>query len=291
MNWRNEFAHRFGYKKGVFKLRIRFVIITLLVVLLGRSTVVQGEVDVTGELKKWHKVTLTFEGPDANEFPGPNPFLDYRLSVFFTNGSRCYIVPGYYAADGNAGETGAIAGNKWRVHFVPDATGRWTYMVSFHTGPNIAVCPEAGAGQPAHFDGVTGTLDVIESDKTGRDFRGKGMLQYVGERYLRFAETGEYFLKGGADSPENFLAYFEFDGTYDTAGLAREGEAKGEKFIHHYVPHAGDWRAGDPSWQGGKGKNIIGALNYLASKGMNSVYFVTYNLDGGDGKDVWSKLL
>ena len=38
---------------------------------------------------------------------------------------------------------------------------------------------------------------------------------------------------------------------------------------------------------GRKGKNIIGALNYLASKGMNSVYFMTYNLDGGDGKDTW----
>ncbi|UCC22254.1 MAG: DUF5060 domain-containing protein [Planctomycetota bacterium] len=268
-------------------MKIRFLIITLLVVLLCRSTVVAGTVDVTGELKKWHKVTLTFEGPDANEVTGANPFLDYRLSVFFTKGSRCYIVPGYYAADGNAGETGAIAGNKWRVHFVPDATGRWTYMASFRTGPNIAVCPEAGAGRPAHFDGVTGTFDVARTDKTGRDFRGKGMLQYVGERYLRFAETGEYFLKGGADSPENFLGYFEFDGTYDTAGLAREGEAKGEKFLHHYVAHAGDWRDGDPSWQGGKGRNIIGALNYLASKGMNSVYFVTYNLDGGDGKDVW----
>ena len=32
---------------------------------------------------------------------------------------------------------------------------------------------------------------------------------------------------------------------------------------------------------------MIGALNYLASKGMNSAYFITYNIDGGDGKDVW----
>ncbi|MFH7813328.1 hypothetical protein ACH0C8_15565, partial [Acetobacter lovaniensis] len=32
---------------------------------------------------------------------------------------------------------------------------------------------------------------------------------------------------------------------------------------------------------------IIGALNYLASMGVNSVYFITYNLDGGDGKDTW----
>ena len=40
-------------------------------------------------------------------------------------------------------------------------------------------------------------------------------------------------------------------------------------------------------WRGNRGKGIIGALNYLASKGMNSVYFIPYNLDGGDGKDTW----
>jgi len=48
-----------------------------------------------------------------------------------------------------------------------------------------------------------------------------------------------------------------------------------------------DWQDGDSTWKDGKGKGIIGALNYLASKGMNSVYFLTYNVDGGDGKDVW----
>ena len=37
----------------------------------------------------------------------------------------------------------------------------------------------------------------------------------------------------------------------------------------------------------GKGKGIIGAINYLAGQGMNSVYFIPYNIDGGDGKDVW----
>ena len=45
-------------------------------------------------------------------------------------------------------------------------------------------------------------------------FLGKGStLRYVGERYLQWPETGEYFLKGGADSPENFLAYCELDQT------------------------------------------------------------------------------
>ncbi|MCK4958896.1 MAG: hypothetical protein KAT00_05840, partial [Planctomycetes bacterium] len=32
-----------------------------------------------GELKKWHKVTLTFDGPKTSETAEPNPFLDYRL--------------------------------------------------------------------------------------------------------------------------------------------------------------------------------------------------------------------
>ncbi len=258
-----------------------------MIFVLGPSALAKGKVTITGELKAWHKVTLTFDGPKTSEDATPNPFLDYRLNVFFTKGDKCYIVPGYYAADGNAGQSSATDGNKWRVHFAPDCSGKWTYIVSFRAAPNIAISTEPGAGSPVSFDGLTGTIDVAVTDKRGRDFRGKGMLQYVGKHYLCFAETGEYFIKAGADSPENFLAYFEFDGTYDTGGLKREGEAKGEKFLHRYGPHEKDWRPGDPVWKDGKGKNIIGALNYLASKGMNSVYFVTYNVDGGDGKDVW----
>jgi len=268
-------------------MRMRLIIISLVIFVVCPGALAKGKVKITGELKAWHKVTLTFDGPKTSEDATPNPFLDYRLNVFFTKGDECYIVPGYYAADGNAGQSSAADGNKWRVHFAPDCSGRWTYIVSFRAAPNIAISTEPGAGSPVSFDGLTGTIDVAVTDKRGRDFRGKGMLKYVGERYLQFAETGEYFIKAGADSPENFLAYFEFDGTYDTGGLKREGEAKGEKFLHRYGPHEKDWRLGDPTWKDGKGKNIIGALNYLASKGMNSVYFVTYNVDGGDGKDVW----
>ena len=89
-------------------------------------------------------------------------------------------------------------------------------------------------------------------------------LKYVGKRYLQFTETGEYFIKGGADSPENFLAYADFDGTFDTGELKRKGEAAGGKSIHRYGPHVRDWHTGDPTWKDGKGKGIVGALNYLA---------------------------
>jgi hypothetical protein len=245
----------------------------------------RGTVVVAGEQKQWHDVMLTFDGPQSSERDEPNPFLDYRLNVTFAQGDKQYVVPGYYAADGSAAETGRSVGNKWRVHFLPPETGPWTYTVSFQAARNIAV--DNAPGRPLACDGMTGTLTIGPTDKMGRDFRAQGLLQYVGQRYLRFAHTRTYFIKGGADSPENFLAYADFDGTYDTAGLKREGEAAGEEFIHHYQPHVEDWRPGDPTWRNGKGKGIIGALNYLAHKGMNSVYFLTYNVDGGDGKDVW----
>ena len=92
--------------------------------------------EIDGELKKWHTVTLTFEGPATSETATPNPFLDYRLNVSFTHPqtNSTYAVPGYYAADGNAANTSANSGNKWRVHFSPDQTGQWQWAASFRKG-------------------------------------------------------------------------------------------------------------------------------------------------------------
>ncbi len=243
-----------------------------------------GKAVVSGELKKWHPVTITFDGPPCHELSEPNPFLDYRLNVVFTAPSGKKItVPGFYAADGNAGETSADAGRKWRAILAPDEIGEWSFRASFRTGKNIAVELDEEVGEPTAFDGERGTFSVSATDKTGRDFRGKGMLQYVGEHYLRFAETGDYFLKGGSDSPENFLAYHEFDGTWDNGGKPQASLKNG---LHQYAPHIQDWQEGDPLWKGDKGKGIIGALNYLASKGVNSQYFLPMNVTG-DGDDTW----
>lgn len=262
------------------------VICILSVVLAGSK---QGaDPHISGELKQWHKVTLSFSGPELSETGPVNLFLDYRLQATFTNGDREITVPGFYAADGNAAETSASFGNKWQVRFRPNATGKWKYHISFRTGDRIAIDdnPDAGEVIPS-LDGKTGSFTVGPSDKTGRDFRAKGRLIHSNERYLKFAGTGEYFLKGGADSPENFLAYYQFDNTYRMGeGENRSGEARTTDQLHQYKSHFNDWNTGDPSWQNGKGKEIIGALNYLASKGMNSVYMLTMNIEG-DGKDVW----
>jgi hypothetical protein len=233
---------------------------------------------ISGELKKWHKVTLTFDGPDTSETADPNPFLYYRLNITFKHqqSGKSHLVPGYFAGDGNAADTSANSGNKWRLHFAPDEVGTWRYNVSFRKGKNVAVSAGKNAGESAGFmDGRSSSFDIAGTDKTGRDFRGKGMLQYVGKHHLRFAETGEYFLKCGADAPENFLAYKDFDGDFKTDGHK-------DNFIKDWAPHIKDWKRGDPTWQGGKGKGIIGAVNYLASKGMNVFSFLTNNIGGDD---------
>ncbi len=234
---------------------------------------------------RWQPVTLTFDGPHSAESGTPNPFLDYRMAVSFSHrqSGESRSVQGFYAADGNAAETSADSGNKWRARFTPPLAGTWVWRAEFRSGQGIAL--SEAAGQREAFDGESGTLTVGPSPEGAPGFASKGFLTPSGGHYLQFS-NGEHFLKGGADSPENFLGYFEFDGTADTAAHGGVSTDTGS-FLHRYEPHAGDWKAGDPTWQGGKGKNIVGALNYLASKGMNSVYFMTYNIDGGDGKDTW----
>jgi hypothetical protein len=251
----------------------------LLVLVCGQECKPGGDIVISGELKQWHNVIMTLKGPFASEDDSdPNPFADYRMDVVFTHesGDPSYTVPGYFAADGNAAETSAEGGDRWRAHLSPDKTGNWDYKISFSL-----------KDEPTEWDGISGRFHVAPSDKVGPDLRAKGRLQYVGQRYLRFAGTGEYFLKAGADAPETLLAYEDFDGTYAAkeVGVERSGEAV-TTGLKSWEPHIGDWQTGDPAWQDGKGKGLIGAINYLSGKECNVFSFLTYNA-GGDGDNVW----
>lgn len=231
---------------------------------------------VTGELRKWHKVTLGFDGPTASEGGTPNPFTDYRFDVTFTHEetNTVFIIPGYFAADGDAANTGATSGNVWLVHFSPNLVGTWLWSCSFLQGPNVA---QNGGGTDALFmNGLSNRFVIGTTDKTGRDHRGKGRLSYVDEHHLQFQETSEWFIKAGADSPENFLAYNDFDNTPNNGNRRKD-----------WSPHLADYRSGDPTWAEGKGQSIIGAINYLAlEKGMNVFSFLPMNI-AGDDKNVF----
>jgi hypothetical protein len=237
---------------------------------------------ITGELQEWHKITLSITGPECDEADdSPNPFRDYRMMVRFVHDSGVheYIVPGYFAADGNAAETSATSGNVWRAHLAPDMAGVWHYEVAFIAGEGIAIEEGVDALEQAmpveDCHGLSGSFSVEPTSRTGRDFRAHGRLEYVGERYLQFAGSGEYFLKVGADAPETLLACSDFDGT------TSEGRP-----LKTWEPHLQDWNEGDPQWQDGRGRGLIGACNYLASTGCNAISFLPYNA-GGDGNNVW----
>ena len=71
------------------------------------------------------------------------------------------------------------------------------------------------------------------------------------------------------------MAYTEFDGQFGTDG-------QNDQFMKNWSAHVPDWNVGDPTWGQGKGKGLIGAINYLASEGQNAVSFLTMNI-AGDG--------
>ena len=101
------------------------------------------------------------------------------------------------------------------------------------------------------LDGHRGSFTVTAVPEDAQGFWRWGRLETVGTpdsgvRYLKFRD-GPYWLKAGCDDPENFLGRCR---NYDTPGKRRA------------------------------------AVDYLAGKGINSLYLMTHNIDG-DGKDVW----
>ena len=261
----------------------------------GGALMPRERVSIQGTRKLWQTLTMTFPTSvvthESLHAAGRNPFLDYRLDVSFAHpaSGTQHLVPGFYAADGDAADTSASGGHRWQCHFTPDRVGRWEWHAQFRKGPGIAVDPlRAGSPADSSIDGTGGELEIEPADPSAPGFLARGILRYVGEPYFRFAEDASPFLKSGLGGPENFLAYYEFDGT---TGDPFNPCLSGPDFLHHYQAHAADYGgdAVDQAHTWGpthKGKNLLGAINYLASRGLNSQYFIVHT-DSGDGRDVW----
>jgi len=101
------------------------------------------------------------------------------------------------------------------------------------------------------LDGYQGRFSVTSIPPDAEGFYRWGRLEAVGTagspiRYLKFRD-GPYWLKAGCDDPENFLGKLSH---YDTL------------------------------------QERMAAIDYLAARGINSLYIMTSNI-GGDGRDVW----
>ncbi len=246
-----------------------------------------GFATITGTPQTWHTLTVSIDGPEVEE-TDPSTFLDYRFTVTFTQGDTQFVVPGFFAADGQAGSSHAAAGNQWQARFTPNRAGEWHYTAELLTGPRIAISEETtGATLVAQSSGQI-QIQPSQVSPEGQDFRGHGRLRYVGRHYLQFEGSGAFFIHAGLGSPENMLAFDGFDGTYDAA---REPEfpSLGEDQLHHFGPHRQDWQPGDPDWtdeDGDDAKGLIGLINYAANQGLNSVYLMPFTYEG-DGWDIW----
>ncbi|MGH9627175.1 MAG: DUF5060 domain-containing protein [Bryobacteraceae bacterium] len=176
---------------------------------------------------RWSKVELSFTGPDSRGMESPNPFSIPFYVTFSSPSGSTFRVPGFY--DGN-GE-GGMNGNVWRVRFSADRNGSWRYRTT---------------SSASELNGRSGAFEVTDPPEGAPELFRLGRLEYTGHRYLKFRDGG-YWIKAGADEPENFL-----------------GDAFGRN----------DWDA--------KKRQV----DYLASAGINAVYVMTNNVDG-DSKDVW----
>lgn len=245
---------------------------TLLLTMLSTSTA------LSAEHRQHQPVTLDFTTVSTEETARDNPFLNYRLQVTFSRDGVRYSIPGFYAADGDAADSGATGGGIWRVIFTPPSAGQWEYRVAFTHGDAVAINDDPRVGEPvAPHHGTTGTLDIVAAAEDATHFASSGGLVHRSGRYFQ-TRDGEPLLLTGTNSPENLLAYKDFDGVYSAD--------PDRAFLKTWEPHVGDWHPDDPTWRDGRGKGIIGAFNYLASQGMNFAYLLTLNIDG-DAQDVW----
>ncbi len=101
------------------------------------------------------------------------------------------------------------------------------------------------------LNGLTGRFTVTKTPDSARGFWRWGRLEAIGTaqnkiRYLKFRD-GPFWLKAGCDDPENFLGNFT---NYNSLAKRKA------------------------------------AIDYLAERGINSLYLLTHNISG-DNKDVW----
>jgi hypothetical protein len=113
-----------------------------------------GLLNARAPVEQWGIFELVLNGPETG-----NPFSDVTLSARFENGGRAFSIPGFYDGDGT-----------YRIRFMPDTAGRWTYATSSNipdlnakTGGFDCVSPSKGNHGPVrvanrfHFAYADGT--------------------------------------------------------------------------------------------------------------------------------------
>ncbi|NHZ72902.1 MAG: DUF5060 domain-containing protein [Nitrospirae bacterium] len=180
-----------------------------------------------GAIQQWAMLEVALPGPTSVGLSETaNPF-SIEVTATFAGPGGSFAVPAFYAGDG----TGGMDGDVWRARFAPNAVGNWTLSTS-------SIDPILDSYSAAFEVLDTASCDPLEPGDLP-DFTCTGRLAYVDDFYLQFAD-GTFWLKGGVDDPEDFLAPGQ------TVGFTTKLEA----------------------------------IQYLANEGLNSLYFMTDNTGG-----------
>ncbi|NJK97092.1 MAG: DUF5060 domain-containing protein [Bacteroidales bacterium] len=146
---------------------------------------------------------MSFYGPQTSENDAVNPFLNYLLLVEFNHNGSKTMIRGFYAADGNSANTGSDSGAVWQVRYIPEVSGKWTYSAKLYKGDSVAINNNIENAEQIDLTNSNGKFVVVDSEKKANDKNFKGRL-IAKNGYFKFRDTNDYFLKVGADSPENF---------------------------------------------------------------------------------------
>ncbi len=112
-----------------------------------------------GEIERWGIFELAFEGPEEG-----NPFLDVELSARFKQGDRVLAPDGFYDGGG------------YRVRFMPDTPGEWTYRTRSNR---------------RELDGRTGRFTCVQPSPGNH-----GPVRVRNTHYFAYADGTPYFQVG-----------------------------------------------------------------------------------------------
>ena len=248
-----------------------------------------GAVRISGELKQWHKVTLTLDGPFAHE-------RDQRAQPVHR-----------LSADGHVHATSRARPNTaCRATSRPTATpprprpspARSGGRIFRPTRPASGPIPCRSSADPARCSirprrarnspSTTASAARSRSRRPTRPaatFAPKAACNTSANTTCGSPAAASISSRPAPMRRKTSWPMPTSTAPCRTSGAGRAGEAT-PAGLKTWQPHVRDWRDGDPTWKDGKGKGLIGALNYLAGKGCNAFSFLTYNA-GGDGDDVW----
>ena len=149
-------------------------------------------------VEQWGAFEFALSGPTNG-----NPFIDVKFSARFTQGTNSVTANGFYDGDGI-----------YRVRFMPETTGRWTYKTASNARKLNGKTGEFAVMKPTMNNhgavGVTNTYHFAYAD--GTPYEELGTTCYVWQ--LQDEALQEQTLKTLAASPFNKIRFCVFPKRY-----------------------------------------------------------------------------